>query len=284
MQYNFMRFPGGKPKAVTFSYDDGFPEDKKLAELFNKYNLKCTFNLNGFKPRNGWGISEAEVKKHILSHGHEVAVHGYIHRANGLIRPIEGIREILQCRLELEDIFGIIIRGMAYPDSGINKFSNSANYETIVNYLKELDIAYSRSTSCNQSFELPQDWYNWQPTAHHNNPEIMEYIDTFINLDISALYRANRDPRLFYIWGHSFEFSRNDNWDRLDEICKKLTGKKDIWYATNMEIYDYVNAYNSLKYSADGSIVYNPALFEIWFDIDGTLYSIKPGETLKIQA
>ena len=24
MRYRFMRYPGGKPKAVTFSYDDGF--------------------------------------------------------------------------------------------------------------------------------------------------------------------------------------------------------------------------------------------------------------------
>ena len=36
----------GKMKAVTFSYDDGVTQDKRLISLFNKYGLKCTFNLN----------------------------------------------------------------------------------------------------------------------------------------------------------------------------------------------------------------------------------------------
>ena len=49
-----------------------------------------------------------------------------------------------------------------------------------------------------------------------------------------------------------------------------------------MEIYEYVNAYKSLVYSADGNTIYNPTLFDIWFDIDGTLYKITPGETLKL--
>ena len=35
-----------KKKAITFSYDDGVTQDIRLIELLNKYNLKCTFNLN----------------------------------------------------------------------------------------------------------------------------------------------------------------------------------------------------------------------------------------------
>ena len=49
-----------------------------------------------------------------------------------------------------------------------------------------------------------------------------------------------------------------------------------------MEIYNYVEAYRSLIYSADGMRVYNPTLLEIFFDVDGKLYSIKSGETLRL--
>ena len=35
-----------KKKAVTFSYDDGVTQDVHLVELLNKYDLKCTFNIN----------------------------------------------------------------------------------------------------------------------------------------------------------------------------------------------------------------------------------------------
>ena len=35
-----------KLKAVTFSYDDGVEQDKRLIQLLDRYGLKCTFNLN----------------------------------------------------------------------------------------------------------------------------------------------------------------------------------------------------------------------------------------------
>ena len=36
----------GKMKAITFSYDDGVTQDKRLVDIFNKYGLKATFNIN----------------------------------------------------------------------------------------------------------------------------------------------------------------------------------------------------------------------------------------------
>ena len=33
-------------KALTFSYDDGIEQDRKLVEIFNRYGMKATFNLN----------------------------------------------------------------------------------------------------------------------------------------------------------------------------------------------------------------------------------------------
>lgn len=281
MRYKFLRFPGGKPKAVTFSYDDGVREDIQLVEIINRHGIKCTFNLNNDIMRGKNNFTDEEIKKYFLSNGHEVAVHGSMHRALGNVSAIDGIRDVLECRLELEKKTGKIIKGMAYPDTGITVFVNNASYESIKNYLKDLGIVYSRTLGGdNNSFQLPQDWYAWMPTAHHNNPQIMEYIDEFVNMDLSTkTYCARRQPRLFYMWGHSYEFRNADNWEHLEEICAKLGGKDDTWYATNMEIHDYVEAYNSLVYSADGRKVYNPTLIRIWVDVDGVLYDIAPGET-----
>ncbi len=290
MRYSFMRFPGGKAKAVTFSYDDGCDYDARLAELLTKYNLKGTFNLNsramlGLWGLKEWGVTKEQVQDLILDKGHEVAVHGYLHRAEGVLRPIEGIRDVLDCRLELEERYGIIIRGMAYPDTGIRVFENSATYDKIKAYLKELDIVYSRTLGGdNNSFAMPDDWHRWMPTAHHDNPKIMEYIEEFNNLDLSTgIYSPRRGPKLFYIWGHSYEFNNNNNWEHMEKICQNLSGREDVWYATNIEIYNYTKAYNSLIYSADSTIVYNPTLFDIWFDVDGTLYCVKSGETIKVK-
>ena len=38
----------GKNKAITFSYDDGVTQDRRLIEILNRYGLKATFNINSF--------------------------------------------------------------------------------------------------------------------------------------------------------------------------------------------------------------------------------------------
>ena len=46
MRYRFLRFPEGRPKALTLSYDDGCTQDIRLADILSRYGIKCTFNLN----------------------------------------------------------------------------------------------------------------------------------------------------------------------------------------------------------------------------------------------
>lgn len=286
MEYTFLRFPGGKAKAVTLSYDDGSRYDIRFSETITRHGLKATFNINSNrlgKNSTDYNLTKEEITEYIIKKGHEIAIHGANHNANGLQRTVAGIQEVLNCRLNLEKNFGGIIRGMAYPDSGITCFQNGISYENIKRYLTDLDIVYARSLgSDNNRFELPNDWHSWTPSAHHNNPKLFDYIDTFLNFDHQSAYRSLRTPKLLYIWGHSSEFEDNQNWDRLEKICKLIGSKEDIWYATNIEIYNYVTAYNSLVFSADGSVVYNPTVRTVWFDIGGTLYNIKSDETLKI--
>ena len=42
----FMRFPEGKKKALTLSYDDGVHQDKRLIQILNRYGIRATFNIN----------------------------------------------------------------------------------------------------------------------------------------------------------------------------------------------------------------------------------------------
>lgn len=284
MRYCFLRFPGGKPKAFTMSYDDGVRQDIRLAEICNKYGVKCTFNINAGLIAQEPGhrrLCADEIREHLQGAGHEIAVHGFNHQAPGAARPINTMQEVLKDRLDLEKEFGGIIRGMAYPDSGITKIHSGTSYETIRQILKDLGIVYSRSLSGdNDHFLLPEDWYNWVPTAHHNNPQVLEFAEKFVAFDYEKLYSSSRHPRLFYLWGHSYEFDNNDNWNRIEAILDILAGKDDTWYPTNIQLWEYVHAYESLVYSADGMRVYNPTLTEVWFNADGTDYSVKPGEMI----
>ena len=286
MKYRYLRFPGGLPKAVTFSYDDGCRWDKDLAPIFNQYGVKGTFNINSScVGASDWYLNKEEIKEYIVDGGHEIAVHGDKHIAPGVVRPIDGIKEYLNCRLKLEEMFGGIIRGMAYPNSGIKRMENGANYENIREYMKNLDIVYGRSLGGeNDAFELPTDWLNWVPTMHHDHAYSLQWAQKFVELKCEEGYHTNRQPRLFYVWGHSYEFNQRNNWEHMHDLLKILANREDTWYATNIEIYEYVEAYNHLVFSADSTVIHNPTATKIWFMQDGGIYSINPGKTIKIDA
>lgn len=286
MHYRFLRYPGGKSKAVTLSYDDGVRHDIRMAKTLTEHNIRCTFNISSGRvgqDENSWYMTTDEIRQYIIDAGHEIAVHGKLHMAPGMSRPVDCIQDMLNCRLELEKTYDQIVRGMAYPDSGITIMQNEASYDNIRRYLQDLGIVYARTLGGdNDQFQLPSDWMAWMPTIRHRNPKLMEYVDKFLAIepDKENLYCAQRYPRLFYLWGHSFEFENDHNWELLDAICEKLGGQEDIWYATNMAIYEYVQAYNALVFSADGQKVYNPTLMTVWFRTDEKGYSVAPGQTL----
>lgn len=282
--YMYMRFPGGKYKAVTFSYDDGFRTDIRLAQTLDKYGLKGTFNINsGYisqDPEGKWMTAD-DIRTHILGKGHEVANHGYQHWSLCSHRPLEGIRDLLRCRMELESLFGGFVRGLAFPDNGVSRFDNGSDLESLKSYLRSLDIVYARSgETANRSYKLPSDWLLWGPTTRHADPKVMEYIAEFKALQEAKQYISETHPRVFFLWGHSWEFKKFNNWELLEEICQQLSGMEDTWYATNMEIYEYTQAYNSLVYSADSLRVHNPTRTDVWFFRDRVTYCVKAGETI----
>lgn len=279
MRYRFMRFPNGKSKALTLSYDDGVWEDKKLVEILNKYGIKCTFNINDSHIGLDRHLSEDEIREYILDNGHEMANHGKCHIAPGIASAKDGIHDMLEGRRGLENRFSKIIKGMAYPDSGVGN-TIVTDYEDIKTYLQMLGIVYGRTTGPdNNRFKMPSDWHKWTPTCHHNNPNLFQWLDDFKKMDINSTYMATREPRLFYLWGHSYEFERDHNWDVIEEFCKCASESDDIWFATNIEIYEYAKAYEMLEFSIDNNLVYNPSLQDVYFYIDGKDYVVRSGET-----
>ncbi len=286
MKYRYMRFPDGRAKALTLSYDDGSVYDIPLTEILNRYGIKATFNITGApftRDGDGWHMTAEQVRESILAGGHEIAVHGQRHIAPGCVTAVEGINDILECRKTLERVFGGIVRGMAYPDSGITRLVGGVTLEDIEAYIKMMGIVYSRTLGCdNCRFEMPSDWLRWMPSAHHTNPKLFEYLELFLKND-NPEAPPKGEPKLFYLWGHSFEFDKNNNWDLIEEFCKTISGREDIWYATNIEIYDYTAAYRALRFNVDNTLVYNPTLIKVWFYADGGIYAVEPGESLKIE-
>ena len=177
------------------------------------------------------------------------------------------VNEVVEDRRGLEEIVRYPVRGMSYP--------NGSYSEEIKNMLPHVGIEYSRVVEETRSFELPTDLYEWKATCHHNNG-LLELTDEFIELNRSQLLY------LFYVWGHSYEFNRDDNWELIEEFCEKIGNRDDIWYATNIEIVDYMNAFKNLRFSMDSSFVYNPSIQTVWISVNGEIYEIKGGEQVDL--
>lgn len=217
-------------KAVTFSYDDGVEQDQRLVQLFNQYHVKCTFNLNsGIEtPESTWQYREATVRRMSpemmqgIYDGHEIAVHGTVHAHPNELKPAEFEEEFLADRVRLEQQFGTKIFGMAYAFGEYN--------DTVVDYLKENGFLYGRNIDSTHNFRLQTDLLRFCPTCHHNDDDVFDLIETFLNDD-------SEEPKLFYIWGHAYEFDGFQNWDRMERILRLLSGKDDVFYGTNQECF-----------------------------------------------
>ncbi len=270
-----MLFPQGKKKALTFSYDDGTIYDRTLVALMNQYGMKGTYNLNAGlfsdkhighvdgKDIDFFRIDAEEVKD--LYAGHEVASHTYTHPSLTAIEEAIAGEEVRKDRERLEELTGYEVRGFAYPYGTFN--------EEVETLLAECGIVYGRTVCSTEGFAIPEKFLEWHPTCHHDHPQIMDFAKKFCTEEA-------KEARLFYIWGHSYEFCRYENWDHMEELMKYMQGyQADIWMATNKEIMDYVQAYRNLQWE-DEAKVYNAACVDVWFEAEGKSYCICAGETL----
>lgn len=219
----------GKNKALTFSYDDGVYQDARLAEIFNRYGLKCTFNLNSglFSPENRWTYKGAdcihmpleEIKRSLF--GHEIAVHGVKHLDLTKLTAEEKYAEIHKDKENLEKLFGVPMQGMAYAYGAFDEESKGI--------IKESGIKYARTVRPTHSFGLQTDLLEFNPTCHHCDEKLFELAEEFLSLPEDT-------PAIFYVWGHSYEFDGDKNWDRIEDFCKLMSGRDNIFYGTNTEI------------------------------------------------
>lgn len=226
-----------KWKAVTFSYDDGVTQDQRLIEMFNRYGLKCTFNINSGKCGTGGGYvvherTLAHVKPRAceirsIYEGHEVAAHTLTHPLLPKIEDdAEVIRQVEEDRLTLSELVGYEVVGLAYPCGGIN------HDERVMKLIREnTGIRYARGIVSSHSFDLQSDLLDFKPTVYQYGEfdKMIELAEQFIEMKTDT-------PKIFYIWAHAYEFDIANTWDKMEEFCRLISGHEDIFYGTNKEV------------------------------------------------
>lgn len=276
MDYSFLMFPGFREKTVTLSYDDGVVADKRLVAILNKYGLKGTFNLNSKRvySQRTRELHADEVKNLYLTAGHEIATHGCVHLPLAAVDFASAVNDIINDRKALESLSGDFVIGNAY--------ANGSYDEDVLRIMKYCGICYARTITSTHSFIMPQEWLEWNPTCKHTDPKLMELAKELVEWQPRGYYLDNV-PKLFYLWGHSFEFDEDDNWNVIEEFSAYIGGREDIWYATNGEIYQYAQAFERLQFSANGELVYNPSVVDVYIRYFGKQYLVPAGERVILE-
>ena len=271
-----MRYPQGLRKALTLSYDDGVEQDIRLMEILDRHGIRCTFNINsGLYAPEGFIWPEGTIHRR-MTHSravalykdtpHEVAVHCLEHSSLVELPQDQVAWEVLTDRNNLEHDFGGMIRGLAYPYGTFN--------DQVVETLRTCGVLYARTVISTHDFEIPQDWLRLPATCHHADPQLIPLCDAFLADD------CHSRSKLFYLWGHAYEFEAADNWQVIERFAEKMGGRPDIWYATNGEIARYCLAWKQLVFSADRRRVYNPTVTDLWMEDHGQVIRIPSGATV----
>lgn len=217
-------------KAVTFSYDDGVYQDIRLVDLFNKYGLKCTFNLNSglMSPESVWyaeGVKVERMPPEMLTElykGHEAAAHSVNHVDLTKMDSHTVFTDIKRDVAFLEELFGYKINGFAYPFGMTN--------ERVEDVLAHCGIKYARGVNSSKRFDTPFNLLNISPTCRHKDDDIFELAREFIEL-------CPDKPKIFMLWGHSYEFDMQNGWERFEEFCKLIAGHEDVYYGTCRDVF-----------------------------------------------
>lgn len=275
-QERMFAFPNGKMKALILSYDDGLLQDSIMVSILNKYKLKGSFNLNSayfgddalwlksLTGKTGKYLNRAQVKR--IYKEHEIAAHTRTHPHLPELTK-EEIKEEIRVNIEeLSTLSENPITSFAYPFGEFNK--------QIVEILKSTGITNARTVNDTKTFNLPDDFFIWNPTCHHT--QATSLLKEFVSKSVEK-------PILFHIWGHSWEFDRNqenNNWKYFDSICQRLSSTKNIWSASAGEFIEYLNA---VKAISGEKVLTNNSNLMLWLIIKGKLVQLKPKGTISTE-
>ena len=237
------------------SFDDGYREDERLIEIFDRFEIRGTFLINSGLLYRDMRVDDDEVAR--IYKNHEISAHGFTHANFDELTDAEISDEIEKDCEKLKALSGRIIRGLSYP--------NGKTCEKAIPIAEKLGIVYSRTTVSTSDFKIPEDFLYWHPTCHHLQSE--EATERFLGSSLGG--------ELLLIWGHSVEFEMKDNWNLIEKVSERLGNAPDVWSATCIELFDYISAFRSLRISEDEKTIENPTGFDIWFASDGNTVCIK---------
>lgn len=229
-------------KYLVISIDDGTTQDERVISIFKKYGIKATFNINtgllgkyeelpitgiGGKPLRHDIVTEKQLLNGLYA-GFEVACHTLTHPMLTSLGKEEMRREIFGNYDDVLRLTGVSPKGIAYP--GMTPNYNSAVIEVIKS---DGRLLYGRTIDETLDFSFPDNFYAWNPTCQFRGENLVPTTERFLS-------ETGGGDKLFFVWGHSYEFDLGlECWDKLEWFCKEIS-RADV---INLTCAEFVSAF-----------------------------------------
>ncbi len=227
---------------VTTSWDDGHILDVRLSELLEKYGVTGTFYVAPenveFAPDERLGADGVRA----LAVRHEVGAHTLTHRHLTTLSDDEARKEIVEGKRALERTLGTNVHSFCYP---AGKYARKH-----VKMVREAGFALARTVvrfkfRARDVFETPttvHTYDHWSDVwgvlkLSRGNP--FEFFKLYHRWDIQAIRLFDRVLErggVYHLWGHSWELSENNGWERLKSVLQYIHGRSGVVYVRNSDI------------------------------------------------
>lgn len=236
----------GVTAIVTTSWDDGDPNDLRIARLLRSRELSGTFYVPIHGYRGGKTLTEGDLRA-LCSEGFEIGAHSVWHKDLSKLGRKELVHETRDCKQILEQSLGKPVLMFCYPNGRYNA--------SVIHQLREAGYKGARSTRMLSvttdfsAFEMPTtvQAYPHKGIAYVRNQGRAKSISGLMkSLTVLKKQWVGVGKQLFnqvlerggiwHLYGHSWEIAELKIWDDLNELLDYVAGHEGVTYATNGQI------------------------------------------------
>ncbi len=212
-----------RPLRVVQCWDDGIVNDIRLIEILRRHGARASFNLNpgqhGSVRQEVWRYKDTFPVDRLtwkelpsLYEGFTIANHTLNHPWASRIKTEEWRYEVTEGRRRLQDHFGQPVLGFAYPFGDRTEETGSIVADT--------GHLYARTCGKVTPCFPPRDPMDFAPDCHQSDP-----------LFWTRYEQAKQEPGgVFYFWGHSYEFTNEEEWEAFENKVSRITADPDgVW-------------------------------------------------------
>jgi hypothetical protein len=240
-----------QPIVVT-SWDDGDPQDLRLAEMLRQAGVAATFYIPIFGEGGKRTLAPADMRT-LVSEGFEIGAHTMTHP---VLSDLHGQRlwvEVHECKQVLEQVLEQEVQMFCYPRGRYN--------QEVLDAVRKAGYRGARTTRmlCQRgsfsAFEMPTTLqaYPHDSLTYYKNlgkrrdlPGLYKYVielrrlQSWVELGKKLFDQCLQEGGIWHLYGHSWEIEELGLWEDLRQMLDYVRGRPGVIYANNSQALQFL--------------------------------------------